>query len=378
VVAAVVLWATALVLLSTPGSLDRLGQLKGRDFAFFYTLGHLVNTGQVSRMYDMDAEHEVRAELVPASASDAFASAYPPQTALAFAPFARLPYGLAFATWMLVTAVVYFAGVLIALRRSRLDRTLVMAAAAAFPPFWNLMLGGQSTSLPLLGVTLGWLALSRGASLTAGAALGLIAIKPQLGLVLVVVTLWNREWRLIAGAALSIGAQLGLACVLMGGDIVVRYFRLFADAGHLRQLLQPHAYQVQSIQALADLLPAALRLPAWMIGAAALAAIAARTWNRVASLEVRLAIVTLASVLASPHLLVYDLALVALPLIWIGAFCQSAPVKGRLAALYYVACLTLLLPTAGVLRIQLSVIALVAVLWVALREAHTMPTPANR
>jgi hypothetical protein len=158
----------------------------------------------------------------------------------------------------------------------------------------------------------------------------------------------------------------------------VRYFRLFADTEHLRQLLQPHAYQIQSIQALTDLLPPTLRLPAWTIGAIALAAIAAHSWNRVASLEVRLAIVTLASVLASPHLLVYDLTLVAVPLIWIGAACQSGPAKGRLAALYYVAFLTLLLPTAGVLRVQLSVIVLIAILWVTLREARTMPMPARK
>ena len=106
VIVATVLWVIAGVLLLTPGPRDALGRLKGRDFAFFYTLGHLARSGDGARLYDMDAERELRARLVSASASDGFASAYPPQTAMAFAPLAIFSYRTAMYVWMTATAVV--------------------------------------------------------------------------------------------------------------------------------------------------------------------------------------------------------------------------------------------------------------------------------
>ena len=56
------------------------------------------------------------------------------------------------------------------------DRTLVLAAMAAFPPFWSLILYGQISILILGAFWLGWLALERGRAYLAGVAFGMLAM----------------------------------------------------------------------------------------------------------------------------------------------------------------------------------------------------------
>jgi hypothetical protein len=82
----------------------------------------------------------------------------------------------------------------------------VLAAAAAFPPFWSLVLYGQITILILRHS--GWLAGARtGRHYLAGVAFGLLALKPQFGIPLAAIVVACGEWRMLAGAVTSVVAQ---------------------------------------------------------------------------------------------------------------------------------------------------------------------------
>jgi hypothetical protein len=213
IVLAVMMWIFAAVV-SFTGAGDRgiAGPLKGADFVQFYTLGHLAADHRLSAMYDMVALHEAQAALVPASGVDLYPPVYPPQIPALFIPVRGWSYQGALFAWTALTIVGYGLIVWSAWRRVAgvlSDRVFVVAAAAAFPPFWSLVLHGQVTVLVLAAFWAGWLALERRRRFLAGVAFGMLAIKPQFGIPLAVVVLTSGEWAMMLGAITAVGAQMG-------------------------------------------------------------------------------------------------------------------------------------------------------------------------
>src|SRR5262245_37056324 len=108
IVLASILWlAAAVIIVAGPGRRDLLGHLKGADFVHFYTLGRIALNGPIAALYDGPLQHQWQSQWVPESETDSFVPVYPPQTALLFAPFAWLPYGVAALIWAAVTVLVY-------------------------------------------------------------------------------------------------------------------------------------------------------------------------------------------------------------------------------------------------------------------------------
>ena len=135
------------------------------------------------------------------------------------------------------------------------DRRFWGPVVLAFPPLWYLVLGGQSTAIPYWRFALGTAALLRGWPLAAGLAFGLLAVKPQFGIGIAVVLLAGREWRVIAGLAIMVAAQVIAATLVMGPDVFFRFARMTVDAEHVRQFLQARPEFVHSVVAWTALLP---------------------------------------------------------------------------------------------------------------------------
>ena len=89
------------------------------------------------------------------------------------------------------------------------DRNLLMVLAAAFPPFWMLVLDRANHDRDSGAFWAGWMALERRHHVLAGAAFGLLAIKPQFGIPLAVVVLARRDWAMLGGAVTSVALQAG-------------------------------------------------------------------------------------------------------------------------------------------------------------------------
>jgi hypothetical protein len=372
----VVLWATAaFVLLGGHGRVDPFGSIKGTDFVHFYTLGHVARAHDAARLYDNRALYALQVELVPESARDRFLSVYPPQTGLLFAPLAALSYDAAAVVWMMFTAAIFGCAVWLAWRPARhvlTDRVLVAAAAAGFPPFWNLILYGQTTAVPIAAFLGCWLALERGHRVLAGLALGLLFIKPQWGLVVAVVLVARGEWLMIAGVALSLALQLGGVVVVFGPSTLPIYIDVLKTMSVTA--LEPKPFQLHSLKTLSDLLPSPGNLIVWSASAAATAALAVRVWRPSTAPAARVALRALASALVNPHLNIYDVTVLALPLMWLGAEVEASRPqwRGRYWAVVYGLIVTLLVPTALFIDLQLSVVAIAAIFGYGLR-LHRRP-----
>jgi len=327
IVLAVILWLIAAVVGFTgTGHRSIAGPLKGADFVHFYTLGHLASTRQIETMYDPARLYRTQVDLVPASAGEIYPPVYPPQAAVIFSPIARLSYQQALLIWNLLTIAGY---VLIvwstwkAVAQLLPDRTLVFAAAAAFPPFWSLVLHGQVTVIVLAAFWAGWRALERRQRWLAGAAFGLLAVKPQFGIALAVVVLAGGQWSMLAGALASVTAQAAAIWLFLGSDV----FTAYADSvpmilTHADQLIAK-PFTSHSLRALTRLAPNWIGLPIWILSSAAVLWYTARVWKSHSPVRVRLGVVVLASILVNPHVIVYDLTVLALPLLWIGSYMQA-------------------------------------------------------
>ncbi|HLG57309.1 MAG TPA: glycosyltransferase family 87 protein [Vicinamibacterales bacterium] len=362
VVLAALMW-TAAAVVGFAGSGDRgiAGPLKGADFVHFYTLGHLASAQQTEAIYNMTALHEAQVALVPASAPDLYPPVYPPQAAALFAPFSGWSYRSALLLWTSITIALYALIVWSAWTRvagQLPDRTLVFAAAAAFPPFWSLIVYGQVTIVILVAFWAGWLALERRHHYLAGLAFGLLALKPQFGIPLAVIVLACGEWAMLAGAVSSVVAQAAAVWLMLGSSVFSGFAATVSATIAHEDWLEAKPFMSHSLRAVTRLLPNEVGLPLWIALAAAVLWYTVRVWKSDTPVRVRLGIVILASVLVNPHVIVYDVTLLVLPLIWFGAYMRGperharAPVFG--ATVYWLFA-ALFIPTAALIGVQMSV-----------------------
>jgi len=373
------------------------GKPLGLDFVQFYTMGALALTGS-SGLYDQTAFSAAQEHLVPASSGAIYHPVYPPQVALIFSPFALLPYEIASVLWTCLTVLGYFAIVAFVWRRFRhelSDGALVVAAAVVFPPLWHVVLFGQNSVLILLLYFLGWRALESRQSFLAGAVFGLLAIKPQFAIPIVVIALTGREWAMVCGAAVSLAVQVLAVVAVFGSSVLGDYVHQAAVVVSTANQLEPLLYKSLSLRSLTRLVPSAFGAPPWLAFMAWLAFIllvlagTARSWICAAPLHARVGVVALAAVLVSPHLIIYDTLLLALPLLWCGAWVEAGGgpprrhfwfvVYGLFVALWLIMAATLVVgPAGGIVFMVITVLLLVWIFSIIVQSARRTVAHAER
>jgi alpha-1,2-mannosyltransferase len=375
VIAACALWIAATVTtFAAPGYRSLTGRLKGGDFIQFYTLGHIAFGREYPRLSTANALHTLQVQLLPASDPEFYFPVYPPQTALIFAPLALLSFRAAAAVWTATLICAYAAIVWYTWRPLRdvlTDKLFVAAAAAAFPPFWSLVLHEQTTVFPLAAFFCGWLALERDRPFLAGLALGILAIKPQFGLVLAVVVLAAREWRIILGALCSVALQLAAVIYGMGVGALRAYIENVRGMPKIEPLLEPDPWQMHSLRTVTTLVPGISGRMLWIVLSVAVIITVTMAWRTRVPLTVRFGLLILGTVLVNPHLIVYDATVLVLPLLWFGAWVE----RGRLSLAsefwltVYALFIFLLLPTARLFYVQVSVLLMAWMFWRIARVA---------
>lgn len=367
--------------LATPGLIDRSERLKLPDYLQFYTYGSLVLEGARERLYDPGAHADVaRRRVHPQMQLFGFRPNYNPAVAFGMVPFAALPFGWSMAAFSLCTIALYATSAWLlvgVLPRLRGDLPTFALAAAAWPVLMTILRHGQFAAVTLLLFTSAVVLHARGRAFVAGLVLGLAVYKPQLLVVPGLVWLVAREWRLLAGLICGAGAELAVSLLLTSPSTMAAYVAVLWDLARHPEVVQINPPESHSIRGLARLLGAS-SVVASVVGGIALAAsaaIAALVWVRDRSL-VAWAVLVLAVVLSSPHLLTYDLVLLGIPLAIAVEWHLVAGAGGRL--LPYTAGALYLAPLvspyiARVTRVQASTLAmgvLVAWLW-----GRTAPAP---
>jgi hypothetical protein len=322
---------------STPGVLDRLGRLRGRDFMQFYIAGRLVAGGEVGRLYDQN--HFVCIQQILAEINDQcppYCSIYPPTVALLFSPLGRLPYGTAIVLWWLAQAACFLLAGWLLLREAGLAppwRLTAAAVLAAFYPVICTFLNGQLAALLLLAFAGGLWLRRRDCCWQAGCVFSVLALKPQLAAGVALWLLLRRDWRTGGGFCLGLLLQAGLVAAALGPGVLGDYVRNLPVLAGIPQLYPYQGdYQHATAGILINLLGARYRtfstlvhlalvgwagLLLWRVVRARLSAAPAGAGGEDARYGYRLeeSAVVLFCLLLPPHLLIYDLSLLLIPVV---------------------------------------------------------------
>jgi alpha-1,2-mannosyltransferase len=375
------LWSVYVWTIGTPGLLDRYGNLKGTDFLHFYTLGLLAREHQGTQLYDMRAQAVLAAAHVPQAAGISYLPLYPPQVSLLFAPLAHLSYVTALAFWCLISAGIYFFcchWTWRACDNLQSHRTTVVILCAAFPAFFHLIAWGQTSALALLCFTAMYFCLRSRRDLLAGVVLGCLAFKPQLGLAAAVVFLASGAWKVLIGAALSAAAQFLAGIPFYGNQAFHEWLWMIRNVRQVLPFLEPKTYQTHCLRTFWSMLipwsPIALIL--YAATAVLVLVLTISLWRRRSiSLSIRYSELLFATVLIAPHLTVYDLVILTPAMLFLSDGLLAMPPKalaGKIGtALYGVYVLPLVGPLAIWTHVQLSVMAMAAVLWLLWQQSRS-------
>ena len=306
------------------GMVDRNGKPLGTDFSSFYAAGALVLDGRAGDVYDMAAHYAREQQIFGVSTPD-YGWLYPPIFLLLATPLATMPYLLALIVWQASSFALYLAVIGGVVRRLRMPHitALWLPIAAAFPAVFVNLGHGQNGFLTagLFGAAL--LALPD-MPVVAGILFGLLAYKPQLALVIPVALLVSGQWRAMLAAALTVAALVGITSLLFGADL---WFAFATSTETSRRLLLEQGdvgfAKLQSVFAAVRLWGGSIKLAYAVQGAATVVAISGVAWTwRSAACDhnIKAAILVVATLLASPHVLDYDLMILALAI----AFAASA------------------------------------------------------
>jgi len=309
--AAALVWLLA----TSSGGIDRNGFLIGSDFLSFWTAGTMLVAGETP--YDMAAH--LAAQRAFFAQDGLLGFPYPPPFLLVCYPLGTLPYFPALAVWLGVTGLAYLAAARL-WQRAYLPQRPVWLLVAAFPPVLVTITHGQSAFLAAALVGAGALLVPRRPWL-AGCLIGLAIFKPHYGLLIPVVLIATRQWRVIAGAAASALGLIALTSLAFGAGVWGEWLAIGSQAsGALADGIMVYDKMV-SVAAAAMLL--GVPPGAALLGQAAVLLAVAGTLALAGSRHgytPALAAAMLAGVpLATPMLLDYDLVLIAFPLLWLAA-----------------------------------------------------------
>jgi alpha-1,2-mannosyltransferase len=378
---ALCLWSVYVWNVTTPGLLDRSENLKGTDFSQFYTLGSVGLAHRAADLFNEEAQAEITARRVPGAAGIRYIPLYPPQVSIFFAPLAVLPYGVALVIWLALSALLYGLccyALWRACPRLRNERWTVLLLAIAFPGFFHLIVWGQTSAMALACFTVTLFLLRDDRPFLAGLALGCLIFKPQLGIAAAFVFAYTRAWRVIAGGMLSAAAQLAVPALYYGAESVRAWVRIMSSVVY--NVVEFRPYQAHSLRTFWTMLIPGRTLPfaLYVLSALAILGLTAAVWSHrpALPLALRYSSLLVASVLVAPHLIVYDLVILAPVFLllsdWVIDDSLIAQQPGAASSMKVVLYLAYLSPLAGgpIARwthLQISVVLMSVLVWMIWR-----------
>ena len=362
--------------LSGSGLIDGRGDPIGGDFSHYWVASLLALKGRAAEVYQpatfLAAQKQFFGVAVP------LIWLYPPTYLMMVLPLALLHYLVSLGLWLSFT----LAGFVLVVRRIA-PSSLTLGLALAFPGTFQNLIHGQNGFLSALLLGAGLLFLDQ-APVTAGILFGLLSFKPHFVVLIPLALAAGRRWRALLSMALCCGGLVVASFLVLGAD---------AWAAFLHNL--PGMLQVIETEKLAEgisiltpkmptLLSAVLLIggPSWLALTlqasvmVATAVIVVWVWSREVPAAERAAVLVLCILLFPPYEFLYDLAILALPLAWLGwqGFSEGWR-PGELPVLFIGFLTPILVPIlARFLNFQITPIVLILLLAMALRPRPDYPT----
>ncbi|SNS27910.1 Protein of unknown function [Tardiphaga sp. OK246] len=349
------------------GAIDRNGKPIGTDFSNIYAAGRLTLEGKPADAYDPALQHAAEQRVFGRDVPF-YGWHYPPFFLGIAALVATVPYGWGLGLWLVASFAAYLAAI-----RTILPRRETLLVAAAFPAVFINVGHGHNGFLTtaLLG---GALLLLHRRPWLAGALIGLLAYKPQFGVLIPLALLADRRWITMVSAALTVAVLIVLSTGLFGASI----WQAFADStAFTRDVVLEQGgtgwQKIQSIFAATRMWGAGLPVAyaAQFSLAAGIAISLMWLWRSHAAFELKATALAVGSLLATPYVLDYDLMVLAIA---IAFFARHGLDHGFRAGEISLLALTWIMPLltrsiAGAIELPLGFLVMVAFYIIVLRRA---------
>ena len=290
------------------GMVDRNGKPIGTDFSNVYAAGVLTLQGKAADAYDPPLQHAMEKTVFDGRDVPFFGWHYPPFFFAIAAITASLPYAGGLALWVFSSLAAY-----LAVMRAILPRPETPLVAMAFPAVLVCIGHGQNAffTAALLG---GALQIIDRRPWAAGVLIGLLAYKPQFGVLIPIALVAGSRWPTIAAACATIAALVAISIATLGTDIW-HAFILSMNFTQTVVLEQGGTgwEKIQSVFSAARHWGADIHTAYALQGllALALAAGIAWLWRSETAFALKASALATASLLATPYVLDYDLVVLA-------------------------------------------------------------------
>lgn len=331
------------------------------DFAAPWTGASFFLDGRLAELYDVNAQWAFQTEAIRNAAPSWFVS--PPHVALLYTPLALVSFNTAALIWTLFSIVCIVISVRLlepfAPRLFREHRlTTILVLVSTFPIF-ELLGAGQQSALTMLLMVGGIRLILADHQGWAGVVFALGAIKPQLFIIVPFVLIALRLWKALAAGALTGIATLAVTYFVFGPEVFRAWLDAIASPAYAELVQVDQAWKMIGLPAfLVTLAP-----PAWASSVASigtvvtLAVLALGIWTifrwaqRGVDPQAMWSFGLIVTILASPHLVLYDLTLVLLPALYLAEHVNTRATRVSLLLLY---ALTWVTSAVHILALKLS------------------------
>lgn len=291
------------------GLIDRNGKPLGTDFSNPYAAGKLAWAGRAADAYEPALLHAAEKSAFDGRDVPFYGWHYPPFFfAVAFV-VAAFPYAWGLLLWVAIGLAVYLATI-----RTIVPRPETLLIAGAFPAVFVNIGHGQNgfMTAALLG---GALLTMTSRPWLSGMLIGMLAYKPQFGVLIPLALLADRRWPTIIAASATVAILIAASSIILGTDI----WRAFLKSTEFTQsvVLEQGGTGWEKIQSIFSAVRAwGLDVrPAYVVQiclGALLALSIVWAWRGQAPFDLKASALATASLLATPYVLDYDLVVLAI------------------------------------------------------------------
>jgi hypothetical protein len=296
-----------LVTLSWSGTIPRDGTslVVGRDFLNVWMYGRAAFTPDPSRFYDLAEYHRALDALLGANYPGQNWS-YPPSLFFVAAPFGLFGYLPALLLWTALGAALF-----VAVARAHVSDNRLLVALVLSPAAVLCVISGQSSLITAAMLVTIFVWLDR-RPLAAGIVIGLLTLKPQLGVLFPVMLIASGRWRVFAAAAVTTLILAGATALVFGPQVWVDFVTkglaannlVLADPERIATPFYPTVFM--NLRGIDLPYGAALAVQLCFSGAAVAAVAWAFRFRREADPLWLMALFMACMVSATPYLLSYD------------------------------------------------------------------------
>lgn len=199
------------------------------DFTAFYTGGALIRDSHGSQLYDLELQTTYQKEILQSNSfqDGVLPFNYPPYVAFLFLPLSYFPLKTAYYIWLLFQVILTVILIKQLIKISSFcemnERNYLIVSSLALPYVLITLLLGTFSLLMLIAVIQFYFSYKSGHLITAGLWLSILALKPQILVIPIIIILSSKKWNTVITSILIGLFLFTMTGLLLGWNIWIDF-----------------------------------------------------------------------------------------------------------------------------------------------------------